>query len=64
MVCGQRRSVEVDHHRAGDDHGDANLRGVCTWCHRNKSGREGGVASAKARKAKRRRPPEQHPGLL
>lgn len=63
-ICGRRPSTEVDHDRPGDDHSDANLQGVCTPCHLHKSGREGGLASAAARKAKRQRPQEKHPGLL
>lgn len=63
-ICGRRRSAEVDHLRAGDDHSDANLRGVCAPCHLRKSGREGGLASAAAKKARRQRPQEKHPGLL
>jgi 5-methylcytosine-specific restriction endonuclease McrA len=62
-VCALRLSVEVDHVVPGDDHRDSNLQGICEPCHRSKSAREGGLASA-ARRASERRSPSPHPGLI
>jgi 5-methylcytosine-specific restriction endonuclease McrA len=62
-LCGVRPSSQADHIIPGDDHGDTNLQGVCGECHRIKSAREGGLASA-ARRPSRDRPPEPHPGVL
>lgn len=56
-----RHATEVDHIRRGDDHRDANLQAACTWCHARKSSAEGNAARPRY---SRRRPPEQHPGLL
>lgn len=39
--CWQQPSTEADHIVNGDDHSDANLRGICTPCHRRKSALEG-----------------------
>lgn len=66
--CGLPGANEVDHLQAGDNHDvAANLRpihgkGTPQNCHQRKSSAEGGRA-AQARKPKRRRPPEPHPGL-
>ncbi len=46
QVCGVAPSTEVDHVEPGDDHGLANLQGICTPCHRAKSAREGQAARA------------------
>lgn len=55
---------DVDHivpaHRGGTDALD-NLQSLCRHCHNTKSGREGIAAS---RLNDRKRPREQHPGLL
>jgi 5-methylcytosine-specific restriction endonuclease McrA len=40
-VCNHAPSLEVDHIQHGDDHSLANLQGICSPCHRTKSGREG-----------------------
>lgn len=54
-------ATEVDHVRRGDDHRDANLRSLCTYHHRRKTGREGQAAGPKPPTI--RRPAERHPGL-
>jgi 5-methylcytosine-specific restriction protein A len=61
-VCGVM-ATDVDHIHRGDDHRDENLQALCTWHHRKKSGREGGLASGAARAAKRAREAPSHPGL-
>ncbi|MGV9271571.1 HNH endonuclease [Kitasatospora sp. NPDC003701] len=61
-VCG-RQATEVDHVRRGDDHSEGNLKAICGSCHRAKSSREGGSATRWRYQARRRRPPEAHPGL-
>lgn len=55
---------EVDHIVPNDDHSDGNLRALCDWHHRKKSGHEGGIASGKARRARRDDKKPLHPGLL
>ena len=64
-ACAARPSTQVDHIADPDDHTDANLQGLCAGCHQAKTQAEAarGRAAARARKP-RRRPPEQHPGLL
>jgi 5-methylcytosine-specific restriction protein A len=55
---------DVDHIRNNDDHGYHNLQALCEYHHRQKSGREGGLASGKSRqRAKEARAPK-HPGLI
>jgi 5-methylcytosine-specific restriction endonuclease McrA len=66
-VCGEPGADQVDHVIAGDDHSLANRRPIHgpntpQRCHVYKSSAEGGRA-AQARKPKRQRPPEPHPGL-
>lgn len=56
-----RTATEVDHKTPGDDHSDANLQAVCSWCHGKKTSAEGNAARPRY---SRRRPPERHPGLL
>lgn len=63
QVCQLAPSTQVDHVLPGDDHSEANLRGICGPCHATKSGREGGRAAA-ARRPPARRPPDPHPGLI
>lgn len=60
--CGGEAS-EVDHIVAGDDHDEANLAAICASCHRRKSAAEGVTARATMR-ARARRSPEPHPGVL
>ncbi|UFD97940.1 HNH endonuclease [Streptomyces phage Pablito] len=57
---------DVDHIVAGDDHSLGNLRSLCSYHHKIKSGQEGAAAyNAKRRAiAKRFQRSEQHPGLL
>lgn len=67
-VCGLSGANETDHVNAGDDHSLANLRpihgrGTVQNCHQHKSSSEGGRA-AQAKRPKRKRPPEPHPGIL
>jgi hypothetical protein len=61
-LCGGRHAVEVDHVKVGDDHPDANLRGICRPCHRVKSARKG--RAARGPLPTERRPGESDPGLL
>jgi 5-methylcytosine-specific restriction enzyme A len=65
-VCLGPGADGVDHLVAGDDHSDSNLaaihHNVAPFCHRGKSSREGGQASA--RRPKERREVETHPGLI
>lgn len=70
MRSGKRcrdRATDVDHIVPGDDHSVGNLRGICAWHHKRKSGQEGAAASAArqaAITAKLTRKPEKHPGTL
>ncbi|GIE98943.1 hypothetical protein Ari01nite_64080 [Paractinoplanes rishiriensis] len=59
-------ATDVDHIEPGDDHRDANLRSVCEWHHRRKSGREGAAARAAVwrRNQSKYRRSEAHPGLV
>jgi 5-methylcytosine-specific restriction endonuclease McrA len=59
-------ATDVDHIKPGDDHSMGNLRSLCTWHHRKKSGAEGAAAQRAKRRAieKKFRRTEQHPGLL
>lgn len=61
--CGAR-ATDVDHIHADDDHSFANLQALCAHHHLKKSGREGGVASGAARRAKRDAKRKPHPGML
>ena len=61
-ACGQGGATEVDHivpaSQGGTDH-PTNLAPIHTICHRTKTARE-----ARAAQPQRKRPPEQHPGLI
>jgi 5-methylcytosine-specific restriction enzyme A len=59
-------ATDVDHIVPGDDHSESNLRSLCEWHHRIKSGREGGAARAAKlkRNASKFKRVERHPGLL
>ena len=64
--CG-RRASDVDHIIRPADGGtddDSNLQALCTYHHAQKTGREGGVASGRSRRAKRDAAKPIHPGLL
>ena len=64
----QRRSQEVDHYGDRDDH--SKLRGLCTRHHAIRSGRQGAMGLARARKARdarvaaKRAERDRHPGLI
>ena len=53
---------QVDHVERGDDHDLANLQALCAWHHARKSSAEG--RAAQRPRASRRRPSEQHPGMI
>lgn len=57
---------QVDHitpHSAGGGDDDTNLAAICDYHHGKKSGREGGIASGVARRAKAKAALPRHPGL-
>jgi 5-methylcytosine-specific restriction protein A len=58
--CGQTPSTDVDHIHHGDNHDEANLRGLCARCHSRKSSVEGNAAR---RRVSERHPAEPHPGM-
>lgn len=60
-ICGAPAN-QVDHVEPGDDHGMANLRALCEWCHTHKSSSEGGTAAALTR-VRTHRPKPTHPAL-
>ncbi|MER5875457.1 HNH endonuclease [Streptomyces sp. NPDC001910] len=63
VLCGVRPSTHCDHIQAKtDDH--KRLQGVCAECHAQKSSREGNDAQRANARPGRKRPQEQHPGLL
>lgn len=63
-VCHRPGANDVDHLEAGDNHAIENLRPIHRFpCHARKSSAEGGRA-AQAKRPKRQRPAEAHPGLL
>jgi 5-methylcytosine-specific restriction endonuclease McrA len=64
--CGLR-ATDVDHiipNSQGGSDADSNLQALCTWHHRRKSGREGGLASGQARTARAEAAKPLHPGLI
>lgn len=64
-ICGIRPSTHCDHIVAKADlNGPADLQGVCGPCHDRKSSREGNEAQRANPKPGRKRPSEQHPGIL
>lgn len=62
--CCTTVSTEVDHKDRGDDHRDRNLQGVCGPCHKRKTAAEAAEARAQNPPPTRRRPIEEHPGVL
>lgn len=48
-ICHAAPSAEVDHIDDPDDHDDANLQGLCTRCHREKTQRQAAAARRHAR---------------
>lgn len=54
---------DVDHIINNDDDSYTNLQALCPWHHKQKSGREGGTASGKARRARAQQAKPLHPGL-
>ena len=61
------RATDVDHiinYAVGGTDEDSNLQSLCEYHHRQKSGREGGIASGASRRAKRDAAKPVHPGLL
>lgn len=54
-------ATDVDHRRRGSDHSRDNLQALCGACHRKKTAREG-VDARRRMRARRKRPPERHPG--
>lgn len=64
--CGAR-ARDVDHitpHSQGGTDDDNNLMALCVWHHQQKTGREGGTASGKAKRARAETAKPMHPGLL
>jgi 5-methylcytosine-specific restriction protein A len=63
--CGEYAN-QVDHIVRGNNHELANLQALCDYCHKHKTGQEGGAASAASRvnAAGRFRRTERHPGLV
>lgn len=58
-----KRATEVDHKGDPDDHRDEMLQAVCHTCHASKTGRDA-ARIGNARRPKRQRTPERHPGLI
>ena len=54
-------ATEVDHIVPGDDHSRSNLTSTCWRCHAKKSSMEG-VEARRAKRDRRRRIEERHPG--
>ncbi|MFJ2741870.1 HNH endonuclease [Streptomyces sp. NPDC087440] len=65
QICRVRPATIADHIQPmTDDHRLEALQGVCDPCHRQKTAREGAAARAASPNAGRKRPPEDHPGLV
>lgn len=61
------RASDVDHiisYGQGGSDADSNLQSLCTYHHRQKSGREGGLASGKTRRSRREAAKPLHPGIM
>lgn len=63
--CGMP-ATDVDHIKPGDDHGESNLRSLCSDHHQAKSSCEGAAAKAAnwRRQDRKYRRVEAHPGAL
>lgn len=61
--CGLR-ARDVDHIVNNDDHRDSNLQALCEHHHKQKSGREGGLASGVSRAAAKAKARPKHAGEL
>lgn len=55
---------DIDHIIENDDDSLTNLQALCTWHHREKTGRYGGQRSGRARQAQRAAQQPKHPGLI
>ena len=65
QLCLVRPSTHCDHlEPKKDDHRKTSLRGVCEPCHMQLSSKQGNDAQRANPRPGRKRPPEQHPGLL
>ncbi|PBD00295.1 5-methylcytosine-specific restriction protein A [Streptomyces sp. Ag82_O1-15] len=65
VLCGVRESTIADHiEPMTDDHRLEALQGACDPCHRQKTAAEAAAARAASPQPTRRRPPEDHPGLI
>ncbi|MBD2894777.1 hypothetical protein amrb99_37050 [Actinomadura sp. RB99] len=62
-VCGNPNDLECDHIGDPTDHSLPNLRALCRTHHRRRTAQQG-AAARNAKRRPRKRPPEQHPGLL
>lgn len=58
VQCGSTDHLEVDHIERGDNHSEQNLQTLCRLCHQRKT-----ISESIASRARRRRPPEAHPGM-
>jgi 5-methylcytosine-specific restriction protein A len=64
--CG-RHADQVDHivsYKDGGTDDYSNLQALCEYHHLQKSGREGGLASGRARRARAKAAKPLHPGLI
>jgi len=62
-----RPAADVDHIVSDADGGsddDSNLQSLCVYHHRQKTGREGGIASGKAKREQAQASKPVHPGLV
>lgn len=58
------KARDVDHIHGDDDHRMQSLQSLCGYHHDQKSGREGGIASGKARREARDKKKKPHAGYL
>ena len=62
-ICG-RTARDVDHTGDRLDHRHESLRSKCGWHHDEKTNREAGYASGRARRARSQSGRRKHPGLI